>query len=116
MKRRGSGRDSSPRPPRRLRGWVRSIGWLVLLLSSLFVVTWRQTRGLALEGELRDLETRQALAEAERVELVRRIETLRSRARIVRVARDRLGMHLAVGDEIVFLPAVGGAATGEIVP
>ena len=45
-----------------------------------------------------------ALTEAERVELVRRIEELRSRARVVRVARERLGMHLPSDDEIVFLP------------
>ena len=93
-----------PRRPTRLPGWLRAAGWLGLILASLFVVTWRQTRGLELERTLRDLETRQDLAEAERVEHVRRIETLRSRARVVRVARERLGMRLAVGDEIVFLP------------
>jgi cell division protein FtsL len=99
--RRGSYR---PRAPRRLPSWLRAAGWLALILCSLFVVTWRQTRGLQVEAELRELETRREMAEAERVEHMRRIETLRSRARVVRVARDRLGMHLAVGDEIVFLP------------
>ena len=104
----GRARAATPRR-RRVPGWVRSLGWLALLLASLFVVTWRQTRGLALETELRQLETRRALAAAEKVERERRIETLRSRARVVRVARDRLGMHVAVGDEIVFLPALAGA-------
>jgi cell division protein FtsL len=94
-----------PRRPRRLPGWFRFLGWLALLLCALFLVTWRQTRALDLETALRDLETRRALAASERVELNRSIETLRSRARVVRVARERLGMHVAVGDEIVFLPA-----------
>lgn len=98
-----------PRRPRRLPTWLRAIGWIALVLSSLFVVTWRQTHGLELEAELRELETRRELAEAERIEHVRRIEALRSRARVVRVAGSRLGMHVAVGDEIVFLPAVPGA-------
>ena len=96
---------TAPRRPRRLPGWFRFLGWLALLLCALFLVTWRQTRALELETALRDLETRRALAASERVELDRSIEALRSRARVVRVARERLGMHVAVGDEIVFLPA-----------
>ena len=95
----------SPRGSRARRpGWTRAVGWLLLILVSLLVVTWRQTRGLAMERELRDLEGERAVAEAEQVELVRRIEELRSRARVVRVARDRLGMHLPTESEIVFLP------------
>jgi cell division protein FtsL len=77
---------------------------VLLLLGSLVLVTWRQTRGRDLEAGLSSIEKRHANAEAERVELVRRIEQLRSRARIVQVARDRLGMHLPTDREIVFLP------------
>lgn len=98
-----------PRRPRRLPAWLRAAGWLALIIAALFVVTWRQTRGLQLESNLRDLETRRDLLDAERVEHVRRIETLRSRARVVRVARERLGMRLAVGDEIVFLPGLSAS-------
>jgi cell division protein FtsL len=97
-------------PKRRTRGrpgWVGAIGWLLLLLVSLSLVTWRQTRGLALEREVRELETAHAMKEAERVELTRRVEELRSRSRIVQVARDRLGMHLPQDSEIVFLPVAG---------
>jgi cell division protein FtsL len=97
-------RGKGPRRPGRLR----AVGWLLLLLVSLLMVTWRQTRGLALEGGLRELESERAVTETERVELVRRIEELRSRARIVRVARDRLDMHLPREDEIVFLPVDAG--------
>lgn len=101
---------AGPRRPRRIPGWFRFLGWLALLLCALFLVTWRQTRALELETALRNLETRRALLASERVELDRSIETLRSRARVVRVARERLGMHVAVGDEIVFLPAPAAAA------
>lgn len=76
-----------------------------LILASLVFVTWRQTRGLELERALGETEAERAIAEAERVDLVRRVEELRSRARIVRVARERLGMHLPADSEIVFLPA-----------
>lgn len=102
-------RASSPRPTR-LPRWARAAGWLALLLGSLMLVTWRQTRGLALEEELRAVESQRAVVEAERVELVRRIEELRSRSRIVRVARERLGLRLPGDGEIVFLPVAGDPA------
>src|SRR5690606_3451648 len=104
-----TGRRGLHRPvqPPRLPTWLRATGWLALLLSALFVVTWRQTRGLELEAALRDLATQRELAETERIEHQRNIQRLRSRARVLRVARERLGMRLAVGDEIVFLPAAG---------
>lgn len=87
------------------RRWLSVLGWAALMLASLLLVTWRQTRGLDLERGLRSLESERVIAEAEAVELVRRVEELRSRARIVRVARDRLGMHLPDDEEIVFLPS-----------
>lgn len=94
-------------------GWIRVLGWTMLVLASLLFVTWRQTRGLEMERGLREVEAELALARAERVELVRRIEELRSRARIVRVARDRLGMHLPADSEIVFLPEPSGTEDGR---
>ncbi len=93
-------RGKGPRRPGRLRAVV----WLLLVPASLLLVTWRQTRGLAMEDALRDHEAERAVVETERVELVRRVEELRSRARIVRIARERLDMHLPTGDEIVYLP------------
>lgn len=103
---------SAPRGRGRRRGWLRVLGWTTLVLSSLLLVTWRQTRGLEMERALREVEAELALARAERVELVRRVEELRSRARIVRVARDRLGMHLPADSEIVFLPEPAAPADG----
>jgi hypothetical protein len=84
---------------------VRALGWLVLLLVALLADVWRQPRAVALLEQIRGVETQHAMVESERVELVRRIEELRSRTRILRVAHDRLGMHLAADTEIVFLPA-----------
>lgn len=84
---------------------VRLAGWILLLLGSLLLVTWRQTRGVALETSLRGLEQERAMADAEAITLTRRIEELRSRSRILRVARERLGMRLPEAGEIVFLPA-----------
>lgn len=78
--------------------------WLLLLLGSLGVVIWRQTRGVEIERGLRVLQAERAVGEAERVELERRIQTLASRARVVRLAREQLGMHLPDDQEIVFLP------------
>jgi len=80
-----------------------------MILGALLVVTWRQTKGLELEAGLRTLETQRELLEAERMNHLRKIRELQSRARVVQVARDRLGMRLAVGDEIIFLPATGAA-------
>ena len=91
-------------------GWVRTFACVLLLLGALLVVTWRQTRGRNLEQGLSLVKQRHANVEAERVELVRRIEQLRSRARIVKVARARLGMHLPSDREIVFLPVPAGSA------
>lgn len=103
MRARRGGRGRRP-------GWLRAVGWLCLLLASLVVVTWRQTRGLAMERTLRELESERAVAEAERVELVRRVEALRSRARVVRVARERLDLRLPTEADIVFLPVERGQA------
>ena len=95
------------------RGMIRMIGWLILLLGALSLVTWRQPRGIEQERALRALEADRAIAEAERIESLRRIEELRSRARIVRVASERLGMHVPEDSEIVFLPRVEQWPTGE---
>lgn len=100
-----SKRRRSRTGPRRLPGWLLAVSWLGLLLGALSLVTWRQTRGLELEGELREVGAQREMAEAERVELVRRIEVLRSRSRILEVARERLGMRLPETNEIIFLPA-----------
>jgi cell division protein FtsL len=89
---------------RRGRGVVQAVAWLLLLLAALAVVTWRQTVGIAREHALRELRTERALADAERMELERRIQALSTRERVVRVARERLGMHVPGDAEIILLP------------
>jgi cell division protein FtsL len=110
-----SGRRRTPR--KQARGgrrpsWIAAVGWLVVLFVSLLMVTWRQTQGLAMERELRGLEGERAVLETEKVGLSRQIEELRSRSRVLRVARTRLGMHLPDETEIVFLQVeLPGAVT-----
>ena len=82
--------------------------WLVAVLGAFGAVIWRQARAVALEEHLRELESERAIAEAEQVELERRIQELGARARIIRIARQELGMHVPEPDEIIFLPAGGG--------
>jgi cell division protein FtsB len=91
---------------------VVAAGWLILLLAALSFVTWRQPLGVEMERSLRALESERAAVEADRVAAERRIEELRGRARIMEVARDRLGMHLPEDDEIVFLPAAQALPPG----
>ncbi len=97
-------------PPRRrsrgkrLRQGAAAAAWLLLFLGALGLVIWRQTRGVALERALHELQDERAIVEAERVQLERRILALSSRARVVRLARERLGLYLPADTQIVFLP------------
>ena len=80
----------------------RSALTFALLVCSLGLVTWRQSRALEANGVLDDLRREVAVAQAERVELEREIQVLRSRTRIVPAARE-LGMHTPVAAEQVIL-------------
>jgi cell division protein FtsL len=93
-----------PRGERRGGGILRVAALLVVLLCALAVVVGRQTTGVALQREIRELEGERAVAEAARLELETRIQSLQSRARVVRVARERLGMHLPADSEVVLVP------------
>ena len=109
-----------PAPPRGERegsGLLRMAGLLCLVLAALSLVVWRQTQGVALQREVRALEGERAIAEAERLELETRIQSLQSRARIVRAARERLRMHLPADSEVVLVPLAREAApagAGEV--
>jgi cell division protein FtsL len=73
------------------------------LLSSLVLVAWRQSRALEALAALDETRRERVLAESERDELERRIESLESRARVVPAARTRLGMRTPEAEEIVLL-------------
>ena len=81
---------------------------LAVLMCSLGLVTWRQSRALEANRALDDLRRHVAVARAERVEIDRGIQTLRRRVRIVMEA-EALGMHTPDATEQVFLSAVGGS-------
>jgi cell division protein FtsL len=101
------------RVKRRRRGFLRLFAWLLLLLGSLVVVAWRQTEGVARERALRELRSERAIVDAERMEMERKIQALSTRTRVVRVARERLGMQLPADREVVILPEpTAPAATG----
>lgn len=79
-----------------------------VLMWSLGLVTWRQSRALEANRTLDDLRRHMSVARAERVEIDRGIQTLRRRVRIVMEA-EALGMHTPDATEQVFLSAVGGS-------
>jgi hypothetical protein len=94
-------------PPARRRSAppaLHAAAWLVVLFAALSLVIWRQSSAVQLERALRDLESQRAVVETERVEALRRIQQLVSRAHVVPLAQARLGMHLPGDGEIVLLP------------
>jgi cell division protein FtsB len=99
--------DPPPAGPteRRLRrAFVRRAFFVLVLLAALASVVWRQTVGYERERQLSALRSELSAVEAERVEVTNRIQALQTRARITRVARERLGMHVARDEEIIMLP------------
>ncbi|HEX5725335.1 MAG TPA: hypothetical protein VFX98_07700 [Longimicrobiaceae bacterium] len=104
--------EREARRARRRRALAR-LGWLLLVLGALASVVWRQGVGRERQLALAELRNELAVARAERLEAANRVQALRSRARIVRVARERLGMHVARDEEIVLLPAPPGAARAD---
>ena len=76
-----------------------------VLVGSLGFVTWRQSRALEAHRALDDVKREVSVAQAERVDLDRQIQVLKSRARIVPEARARLGMHTPGASEQVILDA-----------
>lgn len=85
-------------------GTIRLALCFAALLAALTLVIWRQSNALETLRELDKLRDSRALAEAERSDLLRKIERLESRNHVVTSARDRLGMRVPLADEIVILP------------
>ncbi len=93
----------------RRRGVLRRGLFILAVAASLSSVVWRQTEGVARQRELSRIENETSIAEAERVEWANRIQALQTRARITRVAQQRLGLHVARDDEVILLPIPAGA-------
>ena len=90
---------------------IRTALLFALLLGSLTLVVWRQSRALSVLRELDAVKRERGVEEARRSALARRVEQLESRARVSEAARERLGMRLPSGQEIVILPLRGPAPT-----
>jgi len=82
---------------------------VLVLLGSLALVTWRQSRAFETAARLDEVRRQISVAEAEKVDLERHIQVLESRTHVVPAARARLGMHTATTSELVIL-------TGETNP
>ena len=85
-------------------GTIRLALCFAALLGALTLVIWRQSIALETLRALDKLRDDRALSEAERSDLLRKIEQLESRNYVVTAARARLGMHVPLADEIVILP------------
>jgi cell division protein FtsL len=81
-------------------GRVRLAVVIVVLVSSLILVAWRQGRALEALAALDSVRHERALAEAERNEMERRIEYLQSRIRVDPAAQARLKMRTPDSSEI----------------
>jgi cell division protein FtsL len=97
---------------KRGNGAIRMSLAITLLYASLATVVWRQSRALE---ELRGLEaarSERAILQAERSDLLREIQHLESRPRILAAAGGRLQLKTPGSDEIVFLqvPVLADAA------
>ncbi len=80
-----------------------------LVLAGLALVVRRQSRALELVRAVERARAERAVAEAQRAQLLERIDWLQSRGRITSVTA-RSGMRLPTGSEIVILPEAGPAA------
>ncbi len=87
-----------------LASLLRAAVTVAVLLGSLGLVTWRQSRAFEAAARLDDVRRQISVAEAEHVELERHIQVLESRTHVVPAARARLGMHTATTSELVILP------------
>ena len=87
----------------------RSVVFLALL--GFFVVAsgviWRRSVGIAQARALRQLEVRRTALEAEAAALEGAIRDASSRARLARIAEDRLGMRIPPESLVIILPRSG---------
>jgi cell division protein FtsB len=95
-----AGAEARAERRRRRLGWI---AYALILVAALASVVWRQTVGVERFRELQKTREEMAVARAERDELASRILQLQRRERIVALAQQRLGMHVARDEEIVLL-------------
>lgn len=66
-------------------------------------VIWRRSIGTARAREQQRLEQERVALEAERAKLTRDIRDASSRAKLARVAEERLNMHVPSDSQVIFL-------------
>jgi cell division protein FtsL len=69
-------------------------------------VIWRRSIGTARAREQQLLELQRDALEAERAKLKRDVRDASSRARLARVAEERLNMHVPNDSQVIFLKRV----------
>ncbi|MBI4512601.1 MAG: hypothetical protein HY702_00685 [Gemmatimonadetes bacterium] len=95
----------------RLVGRLAALAVASGLLVSMFAAVHRGARGRERVAAIQRLDEQRAAIEAQRTELLRGIEVLRSRARVVPAAQA-LGLRLPAEGELVILELRVEAATG----
>lgn len=90
----------------RLSGTVKVTFGVAVLLASLSLVAWRQSRAFEAMAALDEIRQETVLAEAERAELETRLRLLESRGWVVPESRARLDLRLPPSSDIVYLEAV----------
>ena len=86
----------------RVKGRIWLVGWLVFALVVLAWVITRDMAGYAAARQLDTLRTRKSVLQAERAELIGRINRAASRAVLVPRA-EALGLRQSVDSQIVIL-------------
>ena len=87
---------------------MRGRSLVFLLLIGFFLVAtgviWRRSTGLAQARELAELQERRAALEAQQAALEGAIRDASSRARLGRIAEERLGMRVPPDSLVIRLP------------
>ena len=99
----------------RNRGTLRVALACAAFLGSLSMVVWRQSRAMEVLRALDVARNEHAMLESSRATLIREIQLLESRSRIVTTAGSRYGLHVPSGSEIVILqlPSENATSTGR---
>lgn len=88
---------------RRGRSWL-ALALLAFVLIAAGVV-WRRTSGIAQARELRQLVERRQQLQAQRTALEGEIRELSSRSALAPIVEHRLGMHVPSDTQVIILPS-----------
>ncbi len=100
----------------RSQGTLRIAIACATLMGSLSMVVWRQSRSMEALRVLDKARAEHVMLESSRAVLVREIQDLESRNRIVATASARLGLHVPNGSEIVILQLPSQDAVRDVRP